>query len=267
MENKQPTYLLRFFIIVFTSKVFFLHVLSFHYISFSRYKEEIMVSLFQLFVLATLLLSTVLAIFIAFKLRERLTTMHGMVITMALGMNIGLTSGVLFGSLYQGNLYLSTIISIAIGALAGLACGISFGLLPSLEGFMSGLMGGMMGAMLGEMITLEQSAILTNIMLALTTSSLLLFQVFSSSKAKANNIEKKGWFWKPFFTFVFVSSFLLFGYQLDNNTNNYNSTSPDTKHHDLRGNQSDLAQQIKINVTPSSYAYTPSEIIVKESQL
>lgn len=218
-------------------------------------------SLYHHFVLTTISLSTLLAICLAYKLRKRFTAMHAMVVTMVIGMNIGLTSGVLVGSFYQGNLYYSTIISIAIGSLTGLACGISFGMLPSLEGFMSGLMGGMMGAMLGEMVTPEESVTITNILLALTTSSLLLFQVFSSSKENKDGIKNKKWFYRPILTFVFLLSFLLLGNQLDKNMAN------DTEYNNMHGHQPDLAQQINVNVTPSSYAYTPSNITVKEGQL
>ncbi len=224
-------------------------------------------SLFHYFVLATISVSALLAIIIARKLRERMTNMYAMIIAMAMGMNIGLTAGVLFGSLYQGDLYTSTVISIGIGALAGLACGISSGILPSVEGFMSGIMGGMMGAMLGAMITLEQSAIMLNIMLTLTTSSLLLFFILPVSKRYDDTVKKKSWFLKPALTFVLLLSFLIFVDQLDNNIALSNSSPSDQHKH---GSQKDLVkenvQMIIVNVHSSDYSYSPAEIIVKKNQ-
>ncbi len=225
-------------------------------------------SLFHYFVLATISVSALLAIILARKLRERMTKMYAMIIAMAMGMNIGLTAGVLFGSLYQGDLYSSTVISIGIGALAGLACGTSSGILPSVEGFMSGIMGGMMGAMLGEMITQEQSAIMLNILLTLTTSSLLLFFILPDSKRYDDKVNKKSWFLKPGLTFVLLLSFLIFGDQLDNKKAFSNSSPSDQHKH---GSQKELekenSQKIIVNVHPSNYSFTPSEIIVKKNQV
>ncbi|WP_282155978.1 plastocyanin/azurin family copper-binding protein [Cytobacillus gottheilii] len=224
-------------------------------------------SLFHYFVLATLTGSAILVILNARKLRERLTNMHAMIIAMVMGMNIGLTAGVLFGSLYQGDLYSSTLISIAVGAIGGIACGISFGTLSSIEGFMSGLMGGMMGAMLGEMISHEQSTVMLNILLTLTTSSLLLFYILPNSKGCENKVSKKSWFLKPLLTFVLLLSFLLFGNQLDNNLALSDSSISDKHNH---GNQNDSkleeAQNVILNVHPSDFSYSPSEIIVEKNQ-
>ncbi|QOR64590.1 cupredoxin domain-containing protein [Cytobacillus suaedae] len=223
-------------------------------------------SLFSYFVLLSLLFSLMIAVFLTIKLRKRLTNMHGMIISMVMGMNIGLTSGVLLGALYQGDLYYSTILSMAIGSLAGLVCGSCLGLLPTLEGFMSGLMGGMMGAMLGEMITQEQAVTMINILLTLTISSLLLFPILPNSNE--NEIANKRWFIKPFLTFVALSSFLLLGSQLDkqltfSKLGSSNSESQ-SKHENHGKSKEHNFQNIKINVHPLSFSYSPSKIIVKK---
>lgn len=226
----------------------------------------IIVSLFHYFVLATLSGIAILVSLIARKLRERLTNMHAMIIAMMMGMNIGLTAGVLFGSLYQGDLYSSTLISIGVGAVGGLVCGLSLGTLSSIEGFMSGLMGGMMGAMLGEMITHEQAAVLLNIMLTLTTSSLFLFFILPDSKEYENEVNNKSWLLKPFLTFVLLLSFLLFGNQLDKNIAFSDSISSGQHQHGIQNNSEIEDQKIILNVHPSDFSYSPSEIIVEKNQ-
>ena len=227
-------------------------------------------SLFVYFVVLTLMISTFLAVILTVKLKKRLTNMQGMIIAMMMGMNVGLTSGVLLGALYQGDLYYSTILSMGIGSLAGLACGGRLGILPTLEGFMSGLMGGMMGAMLGEMITTEQSGVMVNILLTLTISSLLLFQILPNTQSNGNDIDNKRWFLKPILTFVFLSSFLLIGNHLEKNLAFSKSDSSTGESHSNHGSQEEStdieAQQITVNVHPSSFSYSPSKIIVKKNQ-
>lgn len=227
-------------------------------------------NLFQVFVLFTLFICTIIAILKALKLRNVLKGMQAMTIAMVMGMNTGLTAGVLFGSFYQGDLYFSTIISMGVGAAVGFACGIIFGILPSLEGLMAGVMAGMMGAMLGEMITPNQSLTMINILLTFTASSLILFNIFPNDKPDKNKINKKSWFFKPVFTFIFVLTFLLLGNQLQKNTTYSGSYTMDNgSQHDHEQPQElnkKNNQQIIVNVHPSEFTYTPSKIIVKKNE-
>ncbi|KON90355.1 hypothetical protein AF332_18015 [Sporosarcina globispora] len=204
------------------------------------------------------------AFMLSIKFRNQLTKMQAMVIAMAMGMNLGLTAGVLFGAIFQGNLYTSTLVSSGIGALAGLACGIAFGILPSLEGFMSGLMGGMMGAMLGEMVSRDQAFTLLNILLTLTASSLLLYNIFSSK----TSIREKKWFLKPALTYILLFSFLYFGNQLDKSKAiSFFNTSNTEQNHEEHDNKSTLnAKEVVLTVYPSKFTYTPSDITLNKGQ-
>ncbi|CAM3765372.1 hypothetical protein GCM10009865_06760 [Aeromicrobium ponti] len=218
--------------------------------------------LYQLFVLTTIAASGIAAIMLSIKFRHRLTKMQAMVISMAMGMNMGLTAGVLFGALYQGDLYTSTLVSAGIGVLAGLASGIAFGILPSLEGFMSGLMGGMMGAMLGEMITQEQSLTMLNILLTLSVSSLLLYNILPATKS----VDDKKWFLKPFFTFVLLFLFFFFGTQLDKSNAIPYFNSAAIEHSHSSQDKNNKSNEIVLTVNPSEYSYTPEEISLNKGQ-
>lgn len=228
-------------------------------------KEELIIlGIYQLFVLTTIASSAIAAIILSIKFRHKLSKMQAMVITMAMGMNIGLTAGVLFGTYYQGDLYTSTLVSSGIGVIAGLASGIAFGILPSLEGFMSGLMGGMMGAMLGEMVSQNQAFTMLNILLTLTTSSLLLYNILSAK----SSINEKKWFLKPVLTFVLLFSFLYFGNQLDKSKAFSNFSSSQTgQDHGEHGKTKNLnANEIVLTVLPAKFSYDPSEITLTKNK-
>lgn len=87
----------------------------------------------------------------AYKHRNLLAPMDGMMIAMTLGMFSGLISATLY-LIPTGN-FLNGVI---FGSLIGLAFGVSLGRLGGhlgvMEGVMAGPMGGMMGAMLGQMV-------------------------------------------------------------------------------------------------------------------
>lgn len=132
---------------------------------------------------------------------------------MLFGMLIGLASGTALGAAYQGSLLTSTLYAILLGSAAGAAVAISFGMAAIVEGFASGLMGGMMGAMLGEMVAPSESVKLINLLLVLSSSSLLLFAVLPSRSEIEASIPSKLWFLKPMFTFILISGFLIGGSQ------------------------------------------------------
>ncbi|WP_208859815.1 hypothetical protein [Sporosarcina ureae] len=164
---------------------------------------------YEIFILGSLGLLTLIVVTLAIIWRKRFRTMHGMMISMFFGMNVGLTAGVLFGVTYQGDLYFSTILSMTIGILAGALCGFCFGILCVIEGVMAGLMGGMMGAMLGEMIIVNQSINLIKIFLFLSISTIFVITILKSSKG--TKIENKRWFLKPVLLSVFIAVYIISG--------------------------------------------------------
>ncbi|SOC42974.1 cupredoxin domain-containing protein [Ureibacillus acetophenoni] len=165
---------------------------------------------YQLFILVSLLILTVIVILLSRILKKNIKPMHGMSIIMFYSMNFGLTIGTLFGGLFQGNLFLSTVVSILSGSIIGLICGSVFGILAALEGIMSGLMGGMMGAMLGEMVSLEQIIPLVRIFLLLSILTIFLFAIFS----KRNNLKdtsNKFWVMKPLVIAALITFYFIGG--------------------------------------------------------
>lgn len=196
--------------------------------------------------------------------------MSQMLLSMAIGTNVGLTAGVLFGSLFQGTLFYSTIYSVLVGVLAGTVCGIVFGIHSSLEGFMAGIMGGMMGAMLGEMITEEQSFIITNLFLTLLVSTLFLFPILAISSDDETQSQTKKWFFKPFITFILISTYLLIGSQVDkkvifSESNLSSQEEHSTQHADLSQTESKQLE-LTINVKPSQFFYDPSNIKLEKDK-
>ncbi len=87
----------------------------------------------------------------AYKRRELLDEMHGMMVGMTLGMVSGLISATLY-LIPTGNFLNGVIIGSIVGLLFGMPLGKLGGHLGIMEGVVAGPMGGMMGAMLGQMI-------------------------------------------------------------------------------------------------------------------
>lgn len=206
------------------------------------------------FVLGTLLVVSLLSILFSFRYRNRMSNMAAMTVSMALGMNMGISAGIYFGFMYQGDLFYSTIISILTGILAGVAAGFAFGVLPSVEGLMAGMMGGMMGAMLGEMVSKLQAVSLLNIFLTITVCSLFLYLVLSKQKETKDTRVISPWLLKPVFTFIVLLGYFYFGNQLDKNSI-IQMESPKKP-----------TEQIKIQVHPSNFSYTPSEINLSKNK-
>jgi hypothetical protein len=225
---------------------------------------------FHYFVILTLSLVVIITVIMSHNYKSRLRVMSGMILSMSIGTSIGLTAGVLFGSLYQGNLFYSTLYSVLVGTIAGTTCGFLFGILPLLEGSMAGLMGGMMGAMLGEMITQDQSVIMLNLLLALLVSTLFLFPILSVPSNTEEKTNKRNWFFKPFFVFLFFTSYLLLGSQLDKQVLFSKPNSPDQEGHLKHNNEliqkEDPQFEFTISVQPSQFSYAPSKIVLKKGQ-
>jgi len=226
-------------------------------------------SLFHIFVLLTLSLVFILAVIMTFYYKGKLRHMSEMVLSMGIGTNVGLTVGLLIGAIYQGNLFYSTVYSILVGILAGSIYGFIFGILPSIEGSMAGLMGGMMGAMLGEMVPKEQSFILINLFLTLSVSTLFLFPILSVSTEKGTHRQTRQWLFKPLLTFIFFTTYLLFGSQVDKKVI-FSKSSPSAQGGHLN-NQSELSKdteqfEFTINVQPSQYSYDPAKIVLEKGR-
>lgn len=215
---------------------------------------------YEVFILGSLGLLTIIVVTLAIIWRKKFRTMHGMMISMFFGMNVGLTAGVLLGATYQGNLYFSTILSMAIGILAGALCGFCFGILSVLEGVMAGLMGGMMGAMLGEMIILNQSINLIQIFLFLSISTIFVIAILKTSK-KAK-IENKRWLLKPVLLSIFVAVYIIAGNTLAEENEKLMNSELEHSDHSSKINKD--SQVIAIETTEMEYS--KNEIIVEKDK-
>jgi len=215
---------------------------------------------YELFILGSLSLLTLIVVTLAIIWRKKFRTMHGIMISMFFGMNVGLTAGVLLGATYQGDLYFSTILSMAIGILAGALCGFCFGILSVLEGVMAGLMGGMMGAMLGEMIILNQSINLIQIFLFLSISTIFVIAILKTSK-KAK-IESKRWLLKPVLLSIIIAVYIIAGNTLaEENEILMNSELQHSDHSSIIDKDSQV-----IAVETTEMAYSNNKIIVKKDK-
>lgn len=164
--------------------------------------------LFNAYIFFTLTVTLLISITLVLRYRNGLTGMDGMIISMFLGMNVGLTCGILLGTIFRGDLFLSTILSMMLGAAAGIIMGALFSAAASIEGLMSGLMGGMMGAMLGEMLLPEQSLILINTFLTISTASLFLFKILPKTES---SIYSKKYIIRPVLIFTLLMIYLYSG--------------------------------------------------------
>lgn len=221
---------------------------------------------YQLFILVSLGLLTVIVITLGIIWRKRLGTMQGMITSMFFGMNVGLTAGVLLGVTYQGNMFLSTMLSMAIGILAGSLCGICFGILSTFEGLMAGLMGGMMGAMLGEMINLEQSLSFIRFFLFLSISTIFILNILINDKSK--DVKNAKWLLKPLLLATFIIAYFIgsdvFAESLGNKTNSmsFNNHHLNTDESSKNSNEKNR----KVDIGAVGMQYTPAKIIVEKDE-
>lgn len=221
---------------------------------------------YQMFILASLTLLTLIIVILARRSKKIFNPMQGMVTSMFFGMNIGLTVGVLFGVTFQGNLFLSTILSMTIGMLAGLLCGSYFGILSILEGLMSGLMGGMMGAMLGEMINEEQSLALIRMFLLLSITSIFLFALLPNKKNQ--KIHNKIWILKPFLLAICIAFYFVGGVSLAEKQISSISKDSSLEHHNHSKSEANIiknASQV-ITIQAKNMKYSITEIFIEKNQ-
>lgn len=220
---------------------------------------------YQIFILVSLGLLTLIVVILTFNFRKFLNLMQGMIISMFFGMNIGLSVGLLLGSTFQGNLFYSTIVSIAIALLAATLSSISFGIMSILEGLMAGLMGGMMGAMLGEMMKIEQSIFIMRIFLFLSISTVFLFPLLHNEKSQ--KIKNKLWLLKPAILTCLIIIFIVTETNLaQNQFKTLGNSSQSHAHHN--GNSSEDAKNDSqiISIQAQNMSYSQSEIIVENNQ-
>lgn len=198
---------------------------------------------YQLFILGSLFLLTIIVLIQSRMFKRKVTPMEGMMISMYFSMNLSLTVGVLFGFTYQGDLYLSTMLSIFIGIFVGLLCGSNFGILSVLDGVMAGVMGGMMGAMLGGMVTSQDQIVpLVRIFLFLSISTIFLFAIFDK-RTKLKETNSKYWFVKPLVLTILIS-FYFIGW-VSYAERQFNSVSNDSHNHIGQTSKSNITYQDK----------------------
>jgi hypothetical protein len=90
----------------------------------------------------------------AYRYKDYLSSMVGMMIAMAIAMIASLTIGIsLDVKIFGGNATLVTIYATVIGMIIGYIVGCPFGILAQLDGVLAGIMGGLMGPMTGLMIS------------------------------------------------------------------------------------------------------------------
>lgn len=88
----------------------------------------------------------------AYKRKEKLAGMPGMMIAMTVAMMSSLALGVQLGIVFPRDLTVPSITAILLGLAAGYFTGKPISILATLDGMLAGIMGGMMGAMLGAMV-------------------------------------------------------------------------------------------------------------------
>ncbi|SEK57437.1 cupredoxin domain-containing protein [Paenibacillus sp. OK003] len=88
----------------------------------------------------------------AYKRKEKLAGMPGMMIAMTVGMMSSLALGVQLGIVFPRDLTVPSMTAILFGLAAGYFTGKPISILATLDGMLAGIMGGMMGAMLGAMV-------------------------------------------------------------------------------------------------------------------
>lgn len=221
---------------------------------------------YQLFVLISLALLTMVVVAMGIIWRKQFRTMHGMIISMFFGMNVGLTVGILIGVTYQGNLFYSTILSLAIGVLAGSVCGLCFGLLSVLEGLMAGLMGGMMGAMLGEMIRVEQSFSLIQLFLIFSGCTIFVMGILKNPKDA--QVSTKRWLLKPVVLFILLGVYIIVGNSLAEDYRGFINADSLNSHHSPSNTSTDdiAAKKQFIVIEADEMKYSIDQVIVEKNR-
>ena len=145
--------------------------------------------LYSIFIL---LITPMLILLRAIRLRHRLSEMTGMTIVMALATSCGLTVGLMIGLNHQDQIFIVTVISMLVGLSIGVLCGMAMSLVAALNGLISGIMGGMMGAMLGTMIPTADATSASKIFIILYIAVMaIIFRTLPKVKVGKKTNTKK----------------------------------------------------------------------------
>lgn len=115
---------------------------------------------------ALMVMMTGYSIYLVYREKNKLSSMSGLMISMAVAMMAGLLSGYLIG-VYSGDMFLSCGVSMIIGFIIGFLAGQPFGIMAILDGALAGLMSGIIGALLGVLLQFQAPTIMLGILLAL----------------------------------------------------------------------------------------------------
>jgi heme/copper-type cytochrome/quinol oxidase subunit 2 len=220
--------------------------------------------------IAVVFIMTSYSIYLVHREKSKLSTMAGMVISLAIATMAGLLSGFLLGS-YSGDMFLSSGISIIIGFTIGFLSGQPLGLIPIMNGAISGLISSLLGAILGVMLQYTAPTVMLLLLLLLyvviTGIGIIFILVETSDKF---SLDTQGL--SPFAILsagVVLVTVFLFLYSSDlvkipdkNVTANTQEKAPQQSSKSDIDVSKESNPKVKMKVTPTGY--TPNVILVKK---
>lgn len=123
--------------------------------------------------------------------RKQLTSMVGMMASMALGMTVGLAMGTLIALWMPGSFFHSALISMLIGGGIGIISGAPISLMAVMDGLLSGIMGGMMGMMLMFMMPAHYVEITVKLMAVLCCGIVFLLFLMLQGEINSDILKQK----------------------------------------------------------------------------
>lgn len=196
---------------------------------------------------------------VAYKRKEKLAGMAGMMIAMTVGMISSLALGFQLGLVFQHSLEVPSIIAILFGLGAGYFIGKPVSLMAALDGMLAGIMGGLMGAMLGAMVGFSYMMVLFIDILFIFIMSVVL-QLANQETGQTHETKKNG-ISLPFIWGVLMVAFgtvsigiLLFFQLYDNQTSAIQSQ--DSQSSDQSTLQENVGYQIvSVDVTAKGFSH------------
>jgi heme/copper-type cytochrome/quinol oxidase subunit 2 len=220
--------------------------------------------------IAVVFIMTSYSIYLVHREKSKLSTMAGMVISLAIATMAGLLSGFLLGS-YSGDMFLSSGISIIIGFTIGFLSGQPLGLIPIMNGALSGLISSLLGAILGVMLQYTTPTVMLLLLLLLyvvITGIVIIFILVETSDKFS--LDTQGL--SPFAILsagVILVTVFLFLYSSDlvkipdkNVTANTQEKTPQQSSKSEIDLSKESNPKVKMKVTPTGY--TPNVILVKK---
>jgi plastocyanin len=220
--------------------------------------------------IAVVFIMTSYSIYLVHREKSKLSTMAGMVISLAIATMAGLLSGFLLGS-YSGDMFLSSGISIIIGFTIGFLSGQPLGLIPIMNGALSGLISSLLGAILGVMLQYTTPTVMLLLLLLLyvvITGIVIIFILVETSDKFS--LDTQGL--SPFAILsagVILVTMFLFLYSSDlvkipdkNVTANTQEKTPQQSSKSEIDLSKESNPKVKMKVTPTGY--TPNVILVKK---